>query len=103
MYKHCIYKYPLLQLSYSQSCAIESAAKQNPNRDVFVLFNSPRIMDNASSLIAALSQYKNVFLRNVDMWEYSQDTLIAGWINENVIFTSDYVNFHLSDFMRYLR
>lgn len=57
----------------------------------------------ASGYLAALSTYENVFFRNVDIWEYSHGTLIEEWINENALFTSDYVNFHMSDFMRYLR
>lgn len=60
-------------------------------------------MDNASALINALMVYKNIRLRNVDMWEYAKGTLVEDWINENVLFTSNYVNFHMSDFMRYLR
>lgn len=90
-----------------QACAIESAAKANPERDVFVLFASPRILSTSSPessyYAAALSAYRNVIFRNVDIWEYSRGTLIEEWINENYIFTSNYVNFHLSDFMRYLR
>lgn len=92
-------------LNARQACAIESAAKTNPDKEVFVLFTSPRkrSIPGSSAHLEALSQYKNIILRNVDLWEYSRGTLIEDWIHDNVLFTSEYVNFHLSDFMRFLR
>lgn len=74
----------------------------NPNRRVFVLFTSPRGLDN-DVYTKTLLKYKNIHLRNVDIWRYAKGTLIEEWINDNVLFTSAYVNFHLSDYMRYLR
>lgn len=91
-------------LSASQACAIESAAKANPDREVFVLFASPRLVpDQVTKPVQALLQYPNINLRNVDIWKYSEGTLIQEWMHEMVLFSSAYVNFHLSDYMRYLR
>ena len=72
---------------------------------MYVLFISPRldVSEDSPSHLKALLQYKNVKFRNVDMWEYAKGTTIEDWINDNVIFTSAFVTFHLSDLMRYLR
>lgn len=87
-----------------QSCAIESAAKWNPKKKVFVLFASPRVLDGTEPKhVQALMQYKNIVFRNVDLWAYAKGTPIEDWMEDNVLFTSDYVNFHMSDLLRYLR
>lgn len=92
---------------FRQACAIESAAKANPDWDVFVLFASPVGFLNESSAhpqpaVKALLNYSNVYLRNVNLWTYAKDTQVEEWINTGELFLSTYLNSHASDFLRYL-
>lgn len=90
-----------------QSCAIESAAKSNPDWDVFVLFASPRGVYNDSSipppiLIERLQSYPNIHLRNVNLWTFVKDTPAEEWLNEGRLFRSRFLREHVSDFLRLL-
>lgn len=86
-----------------QACAIESAAKWNPNHDVFVLFASkvgfPDVFD--SPLIAALQSYPNIYFRNLNFTEYSAATPMEDWLRTDQLFLSNYLVSHTSDFLRY--
>lgn len=86
-----------------QACAIESAAKWNPNRDVFVIFASkvglPDIFD--SPLIDALKSYPNVYFRNMNFTNYSAATPMEEWFRTDELFLSKYLISHTSDFLRY--
>lgn len=89
-----------------QACAIESAAKTNPELDVFLLFASPSGFSNSTPktpIISALESYSNIYMRNVNLWTYAENTLVDQWIYDNNLFYSKYVNSHASDFLRYLR
>ncbi|KAL5279475.1 hypothetical protein ACFFRR_003846 [Megaselia abdita] len=92
----------LITLTPRQACAIESAAFNNPTVDVFVLFASPTYVPNNldSSVIKALLKYKNIFLRNNNLWIYTEDTPAGGWFRGESIFRSDFLTTHLSEFMR---
>lgn len=91
---------------FRQACAIESAAKMNPEWDVFLLFASPVGFSNGtapiSPIINALKSYPNIHLRNVNLWTYARNTPLADWINAGDLFLSKYMNSHASDFLRYL-
>ncbi|XP_034474400.1 lactosylceramide 4-alpha-galactosyltransferase-like [Drosophila innubila] len=101
-------QYNMLQLTARQSCAIESAALHNPNFHVFVLFAGPtyRHSDNNSQhqqpLIDALLSYKNVQLRQLNLWRYAKGTPIEDWLNDGKLFRSSYLFSHISDFLRFL-
>lgn len=93
----------VIDLTPRQSCAIESAALTNPNFDIFVLFASPvAAIDpkNISQRISALLQYPNVFLRHNDLWKYTKDTPAQQWFESGVLFQSQFLTAHLSDFLR---
>lgn len=88
-------QYNMLQLTARQACAIESAALHNPNFQVFVLFASPtyRHHGNGSQqrtqpLIDAILSYKNVQLRQLNLWRYAQGTPIEGWLKDGQLFRS---------------
>lgn len=89
-----------------QACAIESAALLNPNLDVFVLFASPvgllNDTDKTSPIIIALQSYPNIFFRNINLWTYSVDTPLEDWFLSDALFQSQYLNSHVSDYLRYL-
>lgn len=88
---------------FRQACAIESAAKWNPNREIFVLFtaNVGFSANFQSPIIDALLSYPNVYLRNVDLTTYAADTLMEQWFHSDQLFLSKYLNSHTSDFLRY--
>lgn len=89
-----------------QACAIESAAKLHPNRDIFVLFASPvGFRDSFSSFptnIEILKSYSNVHFRNNDLWKYSNGTPLDKWLTTDTLFESKFLFPHMSDVLRYL-
>ncbi|KAL5280286.1 hypothetical protein ACFFRR_004329 [Megaselia abdita] len=91
-----------LDLNSRQSCAIESAALKNPSFDVFVLFASPTFFPETirSPAILSLLRYRNVFLRNNNLWNYTKDTPAEEWFKSGALFKSFFVTAHVSDFLR---
>lgn len=91
-----------LSLTHREACAIETAAFNNPTADVFVLFASPTYVPNnlTSPVIKSLLKYKNIFLRNNDIWSYTKNTPAEGWFRSETIFRSDFLTTHLSEFLR---
>lgn len=87
-----------------QACAIESAARQNPNHDIFVLFASPVGLadDVDSKFLNQLKFYSNIHWRNVDLWRYSENSEIFDWLSSNQLFDSSYLFEHMSDIVRAL-
>lgn len=104
--------YPYLSKFYAsilfdrQACAIESAALLNPNWDVFVLSAAPVGLPNNThripTIIRALQTYPNIFMRNINLWTYAANTPLAEWFSTDELFTSQYLNSHISDFLRYV-
>ncbi|KAL5279634.1 hypothetical protein ACFFRR_003930 [Megaselia abdita] len=95
----------LLELGPRQVCSIESAAKNNPHFDIFVLFTSPRYIspDFLSTEIWRLKlTYKNIFLRNNDMWEYTKNSSGVKFLESEKLFSSHFLPVHMSDFLRLL-
>lgn len=97
----------LIRLNGRQACAIESAAKLNPNWDVFVLSAAPVGLLNDSTIpppkvISALLKYPNIHFRNLNLWTYALGTPLEDWFLSDILFTSQYLNSHVSDFLRYL-
>ncbi|XP_031634984.1 lactosylceramide 4-alpha-galactosyltransferase-like [Contarinia nasturtii] len=90
--------------STKQACAIESAAKWNPNRTILVTFTSKvgySLNSSVSPIIAALNAYPNIYFRNVDLTRYSIQTPMEHWFQNDQLFLSQYLNSHTSDFLRY--
>lgn len=92
--------------THRQSCAVESTARANPNRNIFVLFSSPVGVSTDESLldanIAILASYPNIHILNVDLWRYAIGTPLEEWINSEKIFHSGFFNWHLSDVLRFI-
>lgn len=92
-----------LRLGPRQICSIESAAKNNPNFDIFILFLSPRfiIFDSIQKEIQRLQlNYKNLFFRNNDIWRYTENSPAYQFLESGEIFESNYLPVHMSDFIR---
>lgn len=101
-----------IKLNARQACAIESAALMNPNFDIFVLFATPTyfplnyhndyINNTNNHILNALLKYNNIYLRNVNIWKYSENTPIYEWLKNGDLFKSKFLLSHTSDFLRYL-
>jgi lactosylceramide 4-alpha-galactosyltransferase len=94
----------VVRLNARQACAIESAAAQNPDWEIFVLYAVDVGYRNTTPLplIDAITTYANVNLKYVNITEYTQDTPLEKWILRRKLFESIYLNSHFSDVMRYL-
>lgn len=91
--------------SFRQACAIESAARRNPNRDIFVLFASPvGYADNEMlpKYYDTLKNFKNIHWRNMNVWQYSRNTEIYEWLKTDKLLESSFFPEHLSDIVRAL-
>lgn len=93
-----------MNYNYRQACAIESTAKWNPLRQVFVLFTSKVGLssESVSTIIDALQSYPNIHFRNVNLTTYSAKTPMELWFQTDQIFLSKYLNSHTSDFLRFI-
>lgn len=92
-------------VQFRQSCAIESAARSNPDWDVFLLFASPRGLHNDTTistpiLIEKLQTYPNIHIRNMDLWKFTRGTLADEWFSTGRLFQSRFLREHVSDFLR---
>ncbi|EDV99384.1 lactosylceramide 4-alpha-galactosyltransferase isoform X1 [Drosophila grimshawi] len=94
----------LLQLTARQACAIESAARHNPNLMVFVLFATPtyRQKEEKLPLIDAIRSYGNVQLRQLNIRRYALRTPINEWVKHGELFSSRYLVSHISDLLRFV-
>uniref|UniRef100_A0A1B6DZ23 Alpha 1,4-glycosyltransferase domain-containing protein n=2 Tax=Clastoptera arizonana TaxID=38151 RepID=A0A1B6DZ23_9HEMI len=95
---------PGVHLLPRQACAVESAAKMNPNSDVYVLFPSP-IIDNmslSSPAVQQLYKYPNIKLRHINMETYFKNTPLETWYSFGMLRTSRWPRSHASDVLRYL-
>lgn len=91
-----------INLTLRQSCAVESAAKLNPNLKIFVLFVAPSFLNYESDILNVFSKYKNINLRYINFVKYAYDTPLQDFVASNTIFTSDWPVSHTSDLLRFL-
>lgn len=95
----------IMRTHFRQVCSIESAARLNPNWDIFILFASPvGFSDDVGLTVASLIAYPNIYWRNVNLWAYGRDTPAEEWIfDEGQLFSSSYFTSHASEYLRYVR
>ncbi|XP_023016806.1 lactosylceramide 4-alpha-galactosyltransferase isoform X3 [Leptinotarsa decemlineata] len=95
-----------ISIEARQACAVESAAKMNPNFDVYLLFTSPGILhfdgDESDRFLKALLSYKNVKMMHLDYEKYVEGTPVEHLYKSGIIEDSDYAMSHASDVLRYL-
>ncbi|CAH0563715.1 unnamed protein product [Brassicogethes aeneus] len=89
-----------------QACSVESAAKLNPDRAVYLLYLSSGVIKNEGSepdrLLEALLSYNNVKIYHVDVMKYVRDTPAEVLFLKERVQRSEYQVSHASDVMRYL-
>ncbi|XP_034945377.1 uncharacterized protein [Chelonus insularis] len=92
-----------LVLNPRQACAIESAAKMNPEMEIYLLFLSPTNFSNKTkNLIDHLKTYNNINIRRVFMNEYVKNTPLEEWWKSGIFQTSQWPREHMADVMRFL-
>lgn len=89
-----------------QACAVESAARANPDADVYVLFLSPvrlkNILETRNVAIQALLSYSNIYFKHVTLSRYVEGTPLESWYKTGALKNSQWPTSHASDVMRYL-
>ncbi|XP_055305820.1 lactosylceramide 4-alpha-galactosyltransferase-like isoform X2 [Sitodiplosis mosellana] len=93
----------LAALNARQACAIESAARCNPDRDVFVLFPSQVGFSHSlsSPVMKSLRSYRNIHFRRVNFRHYSMGTPAEQFFQTDKIFKSRHFIETFSDLLRY--
>ncbi|CAB3253065.1 unnamed protein product [Arctia plantaginis] len=86
-----------------QACAIESAARMHPNKQIYVLFSSP-VSDNTlrNSSLAKLSMYLNINFARVHIAEYARNTPLEDLVASKEFYRSKWWVEHTSDVLRSL-
>ncbi|XP_023179859.2 lactosylceramide 4-alpha-galactosyltransferase-like [Drosophila hydei] len=93
----------IMNLTARQACAIESAALNNPNLQVFTLFSCPTfrpLFGRQKLLVDAIESYKNVNFCHLSVRNYAKGTLIEDWLRKGDLFSSRFPMQHLSDLLR---
>ncbi|XP_037954560.1 lactosylceramide 4-alpha-galactosyltransferase-like [Teleopsis dalmanni] len=99
-----MYEPNLINLTTRQICAIESAAIHNPKSNIFLVYSNRRYRNKyvREPLLDTLLFYKNVYIRNVNLWSFVNDTPMEKWFKTGKLFESHFITIHLSDFLRLL-
>ncbi|KAF8796923.1 Lactosylceramide like protein [Argiope bruennichi] len=88
------------RISARGSCAVESAAKHHPDRQVRVLFSSPTVLDLTDPFMKSLTQLSNVQLLRMDMALLVEDTPLWHWYKKGKWKSSPFRTVHVSDALR---
>lgn len=93
-----------ITISPRQACAVESAARMNPDMDVYLLFTSPGKFnfqgDESDKMLQALLKYNNVKIMHLDFEKYTKGTPLEELYKSGLIQNSDYARSHASDVLR---
>lgn len=93
-----------ISISARQACAVESAAKLNPNTEVYLLFASPGTFQftgtESDRFLQALQTYGNVHVLHLDYENYTKNTPVENLYRQGSIEASDYAHSHASDLLR---
>ncbi|XP_055296305.1 lactosylceramide 4-alpha-galactosyltransferase-like [Sitodiplosis mosellana] len=94
----------LAALTARQACAVESAARRNPNRDIFVLFPAQVGFSElfSSSIMHSLRLYRNIYFRRVNYQNYGLSTPAETLLQSDRIFQSSFLTETLSDILRFV-
>lgn len=105
--KKNVSSYFFSSLHSRSACSIEAAAKNNPQRDIFLIYTSPvgwpLNQNEWPTTIRALDEYQNIHFRNVQIKQLTVNSPVEEWLNETSrIWESNSMTEHLSDLMRTL-
>lgn len=72
-------------LTPQQACAVESAARNNHNLNVFLLFlTTEQLSEKSKEFVDILETYNNVYIRRIRLLTYIIDTPIGNWFWANI-------------------
>lgn len=87
-----------------QACAIESAAKNNRNLNVFLFFFAMgQLSENSKKFVDILETYDNVYIRRIRLSTYIMDTPIEDWFWANIRRLSEDHDWLRKNFHDYIR
>ncbi|PNF39914.1 hypothetical protein B7P43_G17240 [Cryptotermes secundus] len=92
-------------LTARQACAVESAAKMNPDLEVYLLFTSPIHLGNSTAKNKVLTQllsYPNVHIRHLNFERYFMGSPLQEWYKGGALKASRWPRSHASDALRFL-
>lgn len=93
-----------ITITARQACAVESAAKMNPDMEVYLLFTSPGKFnfqrDQSDRLLQALLRYDNIRIKHLNFEKYIKDTPLEALYENGLIESSDFARSHASDVLR---
>ncbi|XP_063709981.1 lactosylceramide 4-alpha-galactosyltransferase-like [Culicoides brevitarsis] len=90
----------ILNLGPRQACAIESAAKNNPDFNVTLFALHVTDLAENSPYTKALRQYSNIKIVPTTLKEFTKDTIAEQWVTKGDIYKSKHATVHFSDFLR---
>uniref|UniRef100_A0A6P7FXW3 Alpha-1,4-N-acetylglucosaminyltransferase-like n=1 Tax=Diabrotica virgifera virgifera TaxID=50390 RepID=A0A6P7FXW3_DIAVI len=95
-----------ITINSRQACAVESAARLNPDLDIYVLYSSPGLIksegDESDKFLSVLQSYKNVKIMHLDYGKYTKGTPMEELYSSGKIENSQYAVSHASDVLRFL-
>lgn len=95
-----------ITISPRQACAVESAARQNPNLDVYLLYTSPGRFKfdcrESDSFLKQLLTYENIKIAHINYGNYVKNTPVESLYQSGALEGSYYAVAHASDILRYL-
>ncbi|KAJ8723046.1 hypothetical protein PYW07_004226 [Mythimna separata] len=90
-------------LNSRQACAVESAARAHPTRQVYVMFSGPvSEVVYQRSCIAKLRRFANVRFARVHIRDYARNTPLEAMVVSAPFNKSEFRLEHTSDILRYL-
>lgn len=91
-------------LTALQACAVESAARNNRNLNIFVLlFATGQFSDRSQAFVDILQTYDNVYIRRIHLSRYVIDTPLESWFLANIRKFSENRDWLYKDFHDYIR
>lgn len=88
-------------LDLRQSCAVESAAKENPGRSIQLFMQTNRL-EKKGPWLSILDQYNNIQVILLNDTDYFANTPLEAWYRQGVWRSSPYQREHFSDYIRML-
>ncbi|XP_038212105.1 lactosylceramide 4-alpha-galactosyltransferase-like [Zerene cesonia] len=89
-------------LNSRQLCAIESAARANPNRQVYVFFSAPVSEFAVLSDLAVLDDFSNVHLARIHITDYVADSPVEHLVQTGVLNKTNWGIENTSNVLRFL-
>lgn len=95
-----------ITITARQACAVESAARLNPNFRIYLLFTSPGAIKSENTrndrILKQLMMYNNVRMKHLNFQRYLNGSPIEELYDSLKIEASFYAKSHASDVLRYL-